>query len=109
MRSDSEFRSFYHSDLLPVLESLEAERKKLIKMIYLFGWAIVAVLIIAIATSLFSDEPASPVIQQSSNQNKGGPQQVELQTPGTFNGIILIGGGSSLHSFSRADATYHGA
>jgi hypothetical protein len=90
MRSDSEFRSFYHSDLLPVLESLEAERKKLIKMLYFFGLVIVGVVILSIAISFFSDEPARPVVQQSPYQNNGGPQQVELKSPGTFNGIILM-------------------
>lgn len=90
MKSDSEFRAFYHADLLPVLESLEAERKKLVKMIYIFGWAIAAVLMIAIAGSFFSDEPARPLVQQSPDQNYGGPQQEELQSPGSFNVIILI-------------------
>ncbi len=67
MRSHSEFRTFNHSDLFPVLESLEAERKKLIERLYRFGLALVGVVILPMATSLFSDEPAGSIVQQSPN------------------------------------------
>lgn len=97
MKSSADFQTFYKASLLPVLETLEAERKKLIKPIYLFVLAVVVLILIQVVIAMVSDEPAVPV-EVVTNQ---GPQPVSggSISSGVFNTILLGAGVGALGYF----------
>lgn len=97
MKSSADFQTFYKASLLPVLETLEAERKKLIKPIYLFVLAIVVIILIKVVMVMVSDEPAIPV-EVITDQ---GPQPVsgDSGSSGIFDIILLLGGAGALGYF----------
>jgi hypothetical protein len=80
--------------MLPVLEGLEAERKKLTKPVYLFILAVIAILVIRIAIGVTSDEPAVEITPADDHNGAIGPQEsTSNSSGGGFFDVILLGGG----------------
>lgn len=97
MEAAKDFLSFYRSVLVPVIDVLEEERKKINKIIYLALVVAIAYLLIRVGISIFSDAPvaSNAPIDPYAARNMG-PQPVgNPNAPGaggSFLYLIITGG-----------------
>lgn len=98
MKSVEEFKPFYNSTLLPVLEQLEAERKKMFKIIGWYAVAVVALLLIMMIVNLSNGTPLVDVVAVDGQGNPL-PGQPKQETSGGINLIFFLGLGGVLGYF----------
>lgn len=70
MKSGADFLAFYRSTLVPVMESLDRERKKITKTIYLAASIAIILFLIIIAVAILSGKPLMKV---QAVDNQGNP------------------------------------
>ncbi len=90
MKSNEEFLAFYRSALLPGLETLDAERTKMVTYIKWFIAVVIVLLLVILIINIFTDTPIIDVVAVD-GQGKPLQGQPEAKSNGGFQ-LILVSG-----------------